>query len=92
VATDGSKFAATNQFSPSQDSIMLTTVCLHDDILAAQRAVLLPFALHDNEASYAEQMPALEPHRAVGDGEADWTQIVVELRHHGKDFARDLSR
>jgi hypothetical protein len=60
LATDGSKLAATELVQPGldRDSGVRTAVSLHDDVLPAQRTAVLPLSLHDNEASYAEQMAA----------------------------------
>jgi hypothetical protein len=77
---------------PSRDSVIRTAVGLHDNILPAQCTTRLSFSLHDNEASYAEQMAAPQPHRAICDGEADGAQIVVELRHQGENLVGDLGR
>ncbi len=55
----------------------LTAVCLHYNRSSTQRAVIIFCPLHNNDTSNAEDMSAPQPHRLVGDIEADRAEIII---------------
>lgn len=55
----------------------LTAVCLHYNRSATQRAMIIFCPLHNNDTSNAEDMSAPQPHRLVGDIEADRAEIII---------------
>lgn len=63
---------------------------LHDHVRPAKRAEPLPPPRHLYKTPAAEHVLAIQSQRPVGDGEADRAQIVVELRDHRDELARDL--
>jgi hypothetical protein len=67
-------------------SIEVFEARLHDSLCSAKGTVSFIFARHLYEASAAEHVLAVQSHRPVRNGEADGTEIVIQLWNNGNKF------
>jgi len=67
-----------------------TTICLHNHRLPTQRTLIIPRALHHDEASDAEDVSTSEPNRLESEIEANRAQVIVEPWHDRQQFLRKL--